>query len=88
MNTGTVDLVVALRILLAEMEVMPAKAVSDDSSLFDAGILDSLRLMELVAQIQSRFGIRVGVNDLIPDHFDSLERMARYVSGKLDSPPP
>ncbi len=87
MTTETPDLLPPLRALLCETAVMPANGVGDDRSLFDDGILDSLRLMELVTQIESRFGIRVGVDDLVPDNFDSIKRMSHYISGKLSHRP-
>ena len=86
MTTQATDLVPPLRALLAETAVMP-ESVGNDRSLFDDGVLDSLRLMEVVTQIESRFGIRVGVDDLIPDNFDSIDRMSSYISGKLSHRP-
>jgi acyl carrier protein len=38
--------------------------------------------MELVAYVQQTFGIEVGPEDLVPDNFDSVNKLARYVTSK------
>src|SRR5688572_5380494 len=74
-----------IRTHLTDLGFLPAQcaAVGDSQSLFDAGVLDSLRLIELVARLEDRFGIRVPADDLIPDHFDSIAGMSRYVGDRL-----
>jgi D-alanine--poly(phosphoribitol) ligase subunit 2 len=68
---------------------MPAdSAVRDNQSLFDAGVLDSLRLMELVPQLEARYGIRVAVDDLGPENFDTIAEISRYVSASRRARPP
>ena len=42
-------------------------------------LLDSLRLMELIPLLEQQFSIRVAVEDLTPDNFDSLTSISRYV---------
>ena len=58
-------------------------SVSPDESLFDRGSMDSLGITSLVMELQSRFKIRVPDEDLLPDNFDSIASIARYVNGKL-----
>lgn len=48
-------------------------------SLLDAGILDSTAVLELVDFVESRFGIRVSDDDLLPENFDSIDGLVRYV---------
>lgn len=87
MNTGPVELASALRALLRELNFMPTNfQLGDCESLFAADILDSLRLMELVTHIEKRFGIRVGAQDLIPEHFDSIDCMSRYMADQSKQP--
>ena len=38
---------------------------------------------ELVAFVESRFGITVGDDELVPDNLDSIERVAAFVARKL-----
>ncbi len=72
-----------IRLLLTELRLLPPDSqIGDSNSLFDASVLDSLRLMELVPPLEQRFGIRVDIEDLTPDNFDSLETIAGFVVRK------
>jgi acyl carrier protein len=74
----------AMRGLLKEAGLLPSGApVGDSDSLFDQGILDSIRLFDLVSTIESRFGIRVRDTDLIPDNFDTLAGLSAYLSNRV-----
>ena len=82
------DLALQLREQLRELGFMPAGASGgDEQSLFDSGVLDSLRLMELVARLEARYGIKVEADDLIPDNFETILGMASYLRGRLDRRP-
>lgn len=50
-----------------------------DESLFDAGYLDSFTLLDLVAGIESEFGVKIPDGDLNPRRFDSIERITEYL---------
>jgi acyl carrier protein len=52
---------------------------SDDDSFLECGIIDSLGVMQLVAFVESEFSVRVNEPDLVPDNFDSVAKVARYV---------
>jgi acyl carrier protein len=54
--------------------------VADEDSLMDSGAIDSLRLMDLVMRLEALYGITVNQDDLIPENFDSIEGIARYVA--------
>ena len=56
--------------------------LSDGQSLVEAGLIDSLGVAELVAFIEGRYGIVAADEELIPDNFDSIERVASYVELK------
>jgi len=48
-------------------------------SLFDAGVLDSFSLVDLVAHLERTFGIKIPDSDLNPRQFDSVEHIERYL---------
>ncbi len=74
------ECIARIRALLTELRFLTsASAVGDAESLFDAAVLDSLRLMELIPLLEQQFSIRVAVEDLTPDNFDSLTSISRYV---------
>jgi acyl carrier protein len=51
----------------------------DQASFLEQGILDSMGVMELVHFVEEAFGVKVADDDLTPDNFDSVERLAEYV---------
>jgi acyl carrier protein len=57
---------------------LPAAA----ESLFDAGVLDSFSLVDLVAGLEQAFGIKIPDSDLNPRQFDSVERIEHYLKSK------
>jgi len=55
----------------------------DDASFLEEGIVDSMGIMELVAFVDDNFGITVEDQELVPDNFDSVSRLAGYIRFKL-----
>ena len=61
----------------------PDKRVDDDDSFLELGIIDSTGVMELVAFLEGRYGIKLQDADLIPDNLDSINKVARFVERRL-----
>lgn len=57
--------------------------IGDDDSLVDSQILDSLSILKLVSFMDDEFGILPDPNELEPNQIDSLNRIAKFISGKL-----
>ena len=55
---------------------------ADDVSFLEEGIVDSMGIMELVMFVGETFGITVEDEELVPDNFDSVSRVAAYVRRK------
>ncbi len=55
---------------------------SDTTSLIGEGILDSLGVVELVEFVQTQFGIKVDQQEVTPDNFDSVAKLAAFVRRK------
>ena len=55
---------------------------TDDASLLDAGIIDSIGVMELVTFVGNNFKVTVPPEDIMPENFDSVQKLAAYVSRK------
>jgi len=66
-----------LRDLFAEN--LHVEAPSPDTDLFESGTLDSLQLVELLLQLERRFGVRVAIESIDLDHLRTLERIAKLV---------
>ncbi|HEX7022263.1 MAG TPA: acyl carrier protein, partial [Trueperaceae bacterium] len=59
------------------------KALAGDDSLTQTGIIDSMGIMELVAFLDERYGVRVPDADLLPQNLDSIDNIVRYVKARL-----
>ena len=55
---------------------------ADDASLLDAGIIDSIGVMELVTFVGQTFNVTVPPEDISPENFDSVQRLADYIRRK------
>ena len=51
-----------------------------EESLFESGVLDSFALPDMVSGLEKEFKMKVPDSDLNPRKFDSLSRIADYVS--------
>lgn len=67
-----------IRKVVAEVAKKPVEAEREES-LFESGLLDSFALVELVNGLEKEFGIRIPNSDLIPQRFDSISRIERYL---------
>ncbi len=54
-----------------------------DIDLFATARLDSLGVVELVLELERRFGITIETEDLELDHFRSLNAIADFVAARL-----
>lgn len=52
-------------------------------SLLDAGLIDSTGVLELVAFLEARYGIRIPDSDMVPANLDSVAGLVAYVARRL-----
>lgn len=57
----------------------------DDDSFLERQLIDSLGMMQLVSFLESDLGVAVADQELVPENFDSVERVARYAAAKLSA---
>jgi len=51
----------------------------DDASLLDMGVIDSTGVLELVLLMEENFSLQVQDAAIIPENFDSVDRMVSFV---------
>lgn len=56
----------------------------DDDSFLESGIVDSMAVMELAMFVEETFDITVDDQEITPENFDSVNRLATYVRAKLN----
>lgn len=60
---------------------------SDDTDLFETGIVDSLSFVTLLAQLEEEFGLTTSLDDLEFDNFRTIARVAEFVAARNGSRP-
>ena len=58
------------------------RALSDDDPLLENGIIDSLGVIDIVSFIEAEFRVTVADEELVPDHFQNIGRIAAYIENK------
>jgi len=55
---------------------------SDSASFLEEGIVDSMGILELMMFVEENFNITVEDEEVVPDNFDSVSRLAAYIRSK------
>jgi acyl carrier protein len=63
------------------------KSLSNVDSLLENGIIDSVKMLELISFLEEQYGIKVDDEDLFPENFDTLEAIEQYVRSKMNKAP-
>jgi acyl carrier protein len=56
-----------------------------DDSFLDNGIIDSTGILELIFFVEEQFGIQVDTSEVLPENFDSINRLVAYIQRKQGS---
>ena len=64
-------------------DVLTVDPESNDTDLIDAGLLDSLALVAMIAELENEFGLELPLDDLDIDCFRSVARIARFLGELL-----
>src|SRR5262245_45061735 len=63
-------------------------SINDEDSFLETGVIDSMGVMELVAFIQSEFGVEVAPQEIVVENFDSIRKLADFVRKKCPAKEP
>ena len=55
----------------------------DDASLLENGVVDSTNILELVMLVEEEYGITTQDDEIVPDNFDSVKKIANFVRFKI-----
>lgn len=56
--------------------------LTDEASFLEKGLIDSTGVLELVAHLESNYGIKVGDDELTPDNLDSIDAICAFIARK------
>jgi len=84
MTLDTISIAPTIRDFIAQNFLFSDKGFhfSDEASFLEEGIIDSLGIIELVAFVEKSFGISVADSELLPSNFDSVSKLAAFISSK------
>lgn len=73
-----------IRRFLAEVTPLGAESatVATDHPLIDAGVIDSSAIFELVEMMEEHLGIEIGEDEIVPEHFESIEALVEFAQRK------
>lgn len=74
------------KFLLAEVAAdLGKKSLDPDEDLLDQRIIDSMGILKLVVFLEEANGIKVNDEDVVPENFQSLNSMVRFVEQKMQN---
>lgn len=62
----------------------PDFELADDAQLLEAGIIDSMGIMELIEFVEDSFGIQIDDEEITEENLGTVAAISGYVSGKLN----
>jgi len=68
--------------IVTNFYIPDGQPLDEVTSFLDAGIIDSTGVLELVAHVESEYGIAIADHELIPSNFDSIGALARFIQRK------
>jgi acyl carrier protein len=81
-DTEQSDLARELRAYVAESFLDPGADLADDDRFLELGVIDSLGFVELVEEVQNRYGIVVEDVEITEENFGSISALVAFVEGK------
>lgn len=70
--------------ILQKFPAAQKKPIGFGDELLQGGMIDSLGILEVVEFLEHEFAITVHDGDLVPENFQTVERIADFVEHKLE----
>ena len=67
------------QILEVLKEVKPTKDLGRLTDIVEGGYIDSFELMLLISTLSEQFNIEIGVDDIIPENFNSIDCIEKMI---------
>lgn len=78
MNKGTISKEIKEFLYDENLKEEFAKLTVDDS-LLEYGLVDSVKMLDLIRFIENKFNITVDEEDMLPEYFDSINAITQYI---------
>ena len=63
-------------------ELCPGIDFETETALIDDGLIDSLDIVAVVTELMEAFDVELGVDDLTPENFNSVEAIEELIESK------
>ena len=63
-------------------EICPGIDFETETALIDDGLIDSLDIVAVVTELMEAFDVELGVDDLTPENFNSVEAIEERIESK------
>ena len=63
-------------------EICPGIDFETETALIDDGLIDSLDIVAVVTALMEAFDVELGVDDLTPENFNSVEAIEELIESK------
>ena len=63
-------------------EICPGIDFETETALIDDGLIDSLDIVAVVTELMEAFDVDLGVDDLTPENFNSVEAIEELIESK------
>ncbi|QNM97364.1 phosphopantetheine-binding protein [Chitinimonas koreensis] len=77
------DLPALIDAIRQEVETLVLQPVDADTALISSRLLDSISLVDLALQLETRFGTRIAAAEIKPEQFETCRAIAQLVWNKL-----
>jgi len=71
--------------VLEKFPLARKRGISFQDDLLQSGIVDSLGILDLVTFVEQNFGITLNDDELLPENFQTIERLSAFVQSKNPS---
>jgi acyl carrier protein len=87
MTEAATDVKGEMRSFLEEnfLYMHPNVELKDDDNFLALGVIDSLGFVELVEEVQSRYGLEIEDVEITEENFGSIDAIAKFVGAKQSS---
>ena len=63
-------------------KICPGVDFENEKALIDDGLIDSLDIVAVVTELMEAFDVELGVDDLTPENFNSVEAIEELIESK------
>jgi acyl carrier protein len=84
----TSDLATSIReFILKHFPLARKHQIKNSDHLLESGMLDSMGVLEVVTFIEQEYGFGVSDDDLVPEHFQTIDHIVLFIQSKTIANP-